>query len=85
MATIVRREKARCAKRADSINGTSVKQRAKCAPVIDFRELNKHVGTFTADADVWLQKVREWQQQGINVTTFDLRKAYLKAHIHNLF
>lgn len=84
MATIVCQKRDRCTKKADSINGSSVKQRAKYAPLMDFRELNKHIDTFTADADVWLQMAREWQQQGINVTTLDLRKPYLKVHIHKL-
>jgi len=56
--------------------------KAKVRPVMDFRELNTYVDTFTASADVCADKLREWRQQGTNVTVIDLRKAYLQVHVH---
>ena len=41
--------------------------KAKVRPVMDFRELNTYVDTFTASADVCADKLREWRQQGTNV------------------
>ena len=47
-------------------------------PVMDFRELNSHVDTFTANADVCADKIREWRRLGTNVAIVDLRRAYLQ-------
>lgn len=33
----------------------------KVRPVLDYRELNEHVDTFTPRADVCTQKLREWR------------------------
>lgn len=41
--------------------------KGKVRPVIDYRELNKHVDAFIANADVCLAKLREWRQQGANM------------------
>ena len=54
----------------------------KVRPVLDYRELNKYVDTYTAQADVCAQKLREWRQQGSDVAILDLRKAYLQVHVH---
>jgi len=56
--------------------------KAKVRPVMDFRELNTHVDTFTASADVCADKLREWRRLGTNVAIVDLRKAYLQIHVH---
>ena len=36
-------------------------------PVLDFREINSFIDTFTADVDVCSEKLREWRQMGENV------------------
>jgi len=54
----------------------------KVRPVMDYRELNKHVDAFTANADVCAAKLREWRQQGSNVALLDLKRAYLQIHVH---
>ena len=56
--------------------------KGKVRPVLDFRELNAHIDTYTADADVCAGKIREWRRQGTNVCVIDLKKAYLQIHIH---
>ena len=53
----------------------------KVRPVMDYRELNKYVDAFTGTADVCAQKLREWRQQGANVSLLDLRRAYLQVKI----
>ena len=53
----------------------------KVRPVLDYRELNQYVDAFTADADVCASKLREWRQQGANVSLLDLRKAYLQIQV----
>ena len=55
--------------------------KAKVRPVMDYRELNQYVDAFTADADVCASKLREWRQQGANVSLLDLRKAYLQVRV----
>ncbi|KFD70492.1 hypothetical protein M514_00988 [Trichuris suis] len=50
----------------------------KVRPMMDFRELNRHIETFTADSDVCAEKLREWRRQGANVSLIDLKKAYLQ-------
>ncbi|KFD62362.1 hypothetical protein M514_25485 [Trichuris suis] len=53
----------------------------KVRPVMDFRELNAFIETFTADADVCAQRLREWRRQGPNVSVIDLKAAYLQIHV----
>jgi len=53
----------------------------KVRPVMDYRELNEHVDAFTASADVCAHKLRDWRQQGSDVSVLDLRRAYLQVHI----
>lgn len=57
--------------------------KGKVRPVMDFREINSYIDTFTADADVCAEKLREWRKQGENVSVIDLRKAYLQIRIHD--
>ena len=53
----------------------------KIFPVMDYQVLNKHVDAHTANADVCVQKLREWRQKESNVAVLDLRQAYLQVHI----
>lgn len=52
----------------------------KVCLVTDFKEINKHVNPFMVDTDVYLQKLREWRQLGINISTLDLRKSRVYVH-----
>ena len=54
--------------------------KGKVRTVMDYRELNKHVDTFTVNADVCTVKLREWHQQGVNVALLDLQMAYVWIH-----
>ncbi|KFD63395.1 hypothetical protein M514_24416 [Trichuris suis] len=47
--------------------------------LMDFRELNSYIDTYTAKSDVCAQMLREWRRQGVNVSILDLRKAYLQV------
>ena len=59
----------------------AVIQRKKVRPVMDFRPLNRHLTTYTADADVCAEQVRKWRQMGTDVALMDLKKAYLQIHV----
>ena len=61
-----------------------VMQKQKVRPVLDYRELNGFVDAFTANAEVCVQKLREWRRQGVNVLFLDLRNAYLQIHIEKV-
>ena len=50
----------------------------KVRPVMDFRESNSHVDSFTANAD----KIREWRRLGTNVAIVDPRRVYLQIRVH---
>ena len=56
-------------------------QKQKVRPVLDYRELNGFVDAFTANAEVCAQKLREWRQQGVNLSLLDQRNAYLQIHV----
>ena len=56
----------------------------KVGPVMDYRELNKYVDAHTANVDVCVQILREWQQKGSNVSVLDLHWAYLQVHVDKL-
>lgn len=49
--------------------------KSKVQPVMDFRELSGFIDVLTANADIGVQKVREWQRAGSDVAIFDLKKA----------
>ena len=49
---------------------------------MDYRSLNEHVDTYTANADVRIDKVREWRKMGVNVCALDLKGAYLQIHVN---
>ena len=55
--------------------------KSKVKPVMDYRELNQYVDTFTADANVCASKLRGWHQHGPNVSLLDLRRAYLQVWV----
>ena len=58
----------------------AVVQKKKVCPVLDYQELNGFVDAFTANAEVCMQKLREWQQQGVNMSLIDLQNVYLQIH-----
>ena len=51
---------------------------------MDHRELNKFVDAYTVKVDICAQKLREWWQQGSNIATLNLRRAYLQVWVHQL-
>jgi ribonuclease HI len=53
----------------------------KVRPVLDYRELNQYVSSHTAGSEVCGEKLRLWRKMGEQVSTIDLRKAYLQIHI----
>ncbi|KFD60909.1 LOW QUALITY PROTEIN: hypothetical protein M514_26898 [Trichuris suis] len=57
------------------------RSKKKVRPVMDFRELNAHIETFTAHADVCADKLRQWRRQGVNLAMVDLNKDYLQIHV----
>ena len=54
--------------------------KGKVRLVMDYRELNNFVDTHTANTDICAQKLRKWRQQGNNVVTLNLSRAYLQVH-----
>lgn len=54
----------------------------KVRPVMDFRELNSFIDSYTADADVCSSKLREWRRMGANTSVIDLTTAYMQIHVH---
>ena len=50
----------------------------KIRPVLDWREANDFIETYTRDADVCVEKLREWRRMGNKPAIIDLRKAYLQ-------
>ncbi len=61
----------------------AVKQenKRKVRPVLDYRELNEHILSFTGDSAVCEETLLRWRREGVNVQMFDLRKAYLPLHV----
>ena len=55
--------------------------KGKVRPVLDYRELNKHVTAYTADADVCAEQLRRWRRRGSRFAVVDLRKAYLQLRL----
>lgn len=53
----------------------------KVRPVLDFRELNQHISSHTANSEVCGAKLRAWRRLGNNLSIVDLRKAYLQVHV----
>ena len=65
-----------------SLMAIQQENKQKVQPVMDYRELNKYVDAYTANANVCSQKLREWWQQGPNIAVLDLRRAYLQVHVN---
>uniref|UniRef100_A0A5S6QHX4 Integrase catalytic domain-containing protein n=1 Tax=Trichuris muris TaxID=70415 RepID=A0A5S6QHX4_TRIMR len=57
------------------------RSKKKVRPVLDFRELNTYIDTYTARSDVCAEKLREWRQRGANIAILDLKKAYLQVRV----
>ena len=57
------------------------KNKGKVRPVLDYRELNAYVKTYTGDSDVCDRSTRRWRRFGERVAMLDLKKAYLQIHI----
>ena len=58
--------------------------KVKIRPMMNYRELNQHVDTFTVNADVCAAKLWKWCQKGSNVALLDLKRAYLQIKVHEL-
>ena len=52
--------------------------KSKVGPVLDYRELNSHVPSHTADADVCADTLRKWRRHEENIAFVDLKRAYLQ-------
>ena len=48
---------------------------------MEYRELNEHIVTFMANADICAVKLKEWYKRGTNILLLDLRRAYLQICI----
>uniref|UniRef100_A0A5S6QF25 Reverse transcriptase domain-containing protein n=1 Tax=Trichuris muris TaxID=70415 RepID=A0A5S6QF25_TRIMR len=57
------------------------RNKGKVRPVMDFRELNEHIETFTASADVRTDEMRDWRRQGANISMTDLKDEYLQVRV----
>uniref|UniRef100_A0A5S6QMM8 Reverse transcriptase domain-containing protein n=1 Tax=Trichuris muris TaxID=70415 RepID=A0A5S6QMM8_TRIMR len=53
----------------------------KVRTVLDFREMNTHIDTFTVNSDVCASKIREWRRRGTSLSILDLKKAYLQIRV----
>ena len=53
----------------------------KVCPVMDYCKLNEHGDMYMASTDVFVQKLREWQQPGTKAAVPDLHQAYLQVHM----
>ncbi|KFD49275.1 LOW QUALITY PROTEIN: hypothetical protein M513_09827 [Trichuris suis] len=58
------------------------RNKGKVRPLLDFRELNSHISTLTANCDECAHKLAEWRRPATDVSSLDLRKAYLQVRIH---
>ena len=41
-------------------------------PVMDYREVDEHIDAYKASTDMCAHNLREWQQQGLDITVLDL-------------
>lgn len=53
----------------------------KVRPVMDFRELNRYVESYTGDSDVCSETTRKWRMMEGSTALLDLRNAYLQLHV----
>ena len=56
-------------------------QKGKVRPVMDFRELNGHVESYTGDSDACSETTRKWRAMKGQLAMLDLRSAYLQLHV----
>ena len=56
-------------------------KKQKVRPVLDYRELNQYIDSYTADADVCAEKLRTWRRMGLEIAALDLKSAYLQIHL----
>uniref|UniRef100_A0A5S6Q0X4 RNase H domain-containing protein n=1 Tax=Trichuris muris TaxID=70415 RepID=A0A5S6Q0X4_TRIMR len=77
----VRRAQAWAGQRFDPLMAIVQRNKGKVRPLMDFRELNEHIATFTASADVCASKMRDWRKQGTNVSMIDVKDAYLQVRV----
>ena len=59
-------------------------KKAKVRPIMNLRELNAHVDALTVSADVCADKIREWRQQGTNVTVYTSARPTCSCKFMNL-
>ena len=57
------------------------RNKGKMRPVLDFRELNTFIETFTANTDACADKLRDWRRFGENFSIIDLSSAYMQLKI----
>ena len=57
------------------------KSKQKIRPVMDFRELNAYVESYTGDSDVCCDTIRKWRSRPGKLAVLDLRDAYLQLHV----
>ena len=53
----------------------------KVRPVLDYRQLNEFILSYTGDSDVCEEKLRKWRKVGSSCKMLDLKDAYLQVHI----
>lgn len=58
-------------------------QKCKVRPVLDYRLLNEHVSSHTADSLVCADTLRQWRRRGSKLAVLDLRRAYLQIRVHH--
>jgi hypothetical protein len=56
--------------------------KTKLRPVMNYREQNQFVSSYSAHGDVCGQKLRVWRRMGDNLSIIDLRKAYIQNLVH---
>ena len=49
----------------------------KIRPVLDWKEAKNFIEAYTRNADVCVEKLREWRRMGNKTAIIDFRKAYL--------
>ena len=55
--------------------------KGKVRPVMDFRELNQYVESYTGDSDACDETLRKWRTSDGDPGILDLRNAYLQLHV----
>ena len=55
--------------------------KGKVRPVLDFRELNNYIESFTGNSDVCCDTTRKWRSINGKLAVLDLRDAYMQLHV----